>query len=531
MTFSINRVSRRERLFVFALFPSISWPLSAQMNREPGPTSLDQPQLPARQPEQDVRSSSFSYGLKSNVLSNIDTLAQSISCLAPTATPAILIPLVFASAGNGTWLAYVIATIGLLFVGMNINQFASRSASPGSIYSYVAIGLGPGMGMLTGWLLLSAYLVVLSCVETQFAFYAMPVLEQTLKFTCHPLALILSCAALASYVAWRDIKISASVLLALEVCSISLMLVLVAVTFWHTPSLIDWKQISLEGVSPRSISMGLVLAIFGFTGFESAASLGAEAKNPLKNIPRAIINSCLWSGMFYVVCAYAMILGFRGSGNTLDKCGTPLIALSEIDGVPFLGLLLSIGAVISFFGCTIACINTASRLMFLMGHHGLFHSSFTSTHENNRTPHVAVIATTVLGLVPALILLQCRFSLMDIIGSTGTISACSFVLAYALISIAAPAYLFQLRNLRVYDLSIAVLAVSAMSLALFGTLAQSGDGLARYLPSIFVSLVLAGIAWYVILKMFFPQSIQSMTEDMKTIRSRFLEGETTTPKC
>lgn len=75
-------------------------------------------------------------GLRSECLPFGEVLAQSVANIAPTATPTINLALVFASAGNATWLAYVIATIGLVFVGLNINQFARRSASPGSLYSF-----------------------------------------------------------------------------------------------------------------------------------------------------------------------------------------------------------------------------------------------------------------------------------------------------------------------------------------------------------------------------------------------------------
>jgi hypothetical protein len=47
-------------------------------------------------------------------VSPMETPAQSVSTIAPTTTPAATIPLVFALAGNGTWLAYVLATVAVL---------------------------------------------------------------------------------------------------------------------------------------------------------------------------------------------------------------------------------------------------------------------------------------------------------------------------------------------------------------------------------------------------------------------------------
>lgn len=96
---------------------------------------------------------SRSSGLRQDCLPFPDVLAQSIANIAPTATPTVNAALVFASAGGGTWFAYLLATVGLVFVSLNINQFARRSASPGSFYTYIARGLGPMAGVVTGWAL------------------------------------------------------------------------------------------------------------------------------------------------------------------------------------------------------------------------------------------------------------------------------------------------------------------------------------------------------------------------------------------
>jgi hypothetical protein len=66
------------------------------------------------------------YGLRREVLSPMETLAQSVSTIAPTTTPVATIPLVCALAGNGTWLAYVLATGAILLVAICVGKFARR---------------------------------------------------------------------------------------------------------------------------------------------------------------------------------------------------------------------------------------------------------------------------------------------------------------------------------------------------------------------------------------------------------------------
>src|ERR1700676_5145737 len=91
------------------------------------------------------------YGLRRGVLSPVETLAQSVSTISPTATPVATIPLVCALAGNGTWLAYVLATAAIFLVALCISKFARYSASPGSLYSYASLILPPAAGAIVAW--------------------------------------------------------------------------------------------------------------------------------------------------------------------------------------------------------------------------------------------------------------------------------------------------------------------------------------------------------------------------------------------
>ena len=122
----------------------------------PTPIELrkDRLRMPQTAPE---LSQTADYGLRREILSPMETLAQSVSTMAPTTTPAATIPLVFALAGNGTWLAYVLATVAVLLVGLCIARYARLSASPGSLYTYASLTLPPWLAAAVAWSLLLAY--------------------------------------------------------------------------------------------------------------------------------------------------------------------------------------------------------------------------------------------------------------------------------------------------------------------------------------------------------------------------------------
>ena len=87
------------------------------------------------------------------------------------------------------------------------------------------------------------------------------------------------------------------------------------------------------------LRLGLVLALFSFVGFESATTLGAEARNPLKTIPRVVIESAVIAGLFFIVSAYSEVLGFHVAGQDLGTSQAPMHVLAEVARVPVLGII------------------------------------------------------------------------------------------------------------------------------------------------------------------------------------------------
>jgi amino acid transporter len=253
-----------------------------------------------------------SNGLKQAVLSPNETLAQSIALIAPTAAPLLTVPLVFASAGSGSWLAFLISTVTIVLVALNVNQFARMSASPGSLYTYIAAHMHPILGMVAGWALLIAYIGTAMAICSGLTNYVNVMLKDIVGLEVFPALPAAACIGLAGWLAYCDVKISARLMLGLEAVSVTL-ISFVAISLLIRRGLHpDVNQLTLNGVTPEKLRMGLVLAIFCLVGFESATSLGSEARRPLESIPRAVIWSAILTGAFFVLCAYAEVLGFQG---------------------------------------------------------------------------------------------------------------------------------------------------------------------------------------------------------------------------
>lgn len=472
------------------------------------------------------RSTSIS-GLRHSCLSPFEVLGQSVAAIAPSATPALVIPLVFATAGNGTWLAYLFGTIAIVFVAASLNQFTKRSASPGSLYAFIARGLGPGAGVVSGWALVLAYVLTGSAVLCGFGNYA-DVLLKYAHISVPTILLLVVGIVSAWFISYRDVKLSVRLMLALEAISLTLIGTLAIIVLVENRFHFDWNQLKLVGASSSGLRIGLVLAFFSFVGFESAASLGDEARRPLHTIPRAILISAASIGIFFVVLSYTEVVGFIGSSVPLNQAQAPLTDLAHVAGVPFFGALISIGALVSFWACTLACINAGARILFSMGRHNVFPGGVGAAHRSNETPHVAVTMVSIpLAVVPIILILThpsgwaiAQGGLFAIYGWVGTIATLGFIFAYLLIAIAAPFYLRSIEELRARHIVLAVITVGILCIPIVGSVYPLPAAPYGYFPFIFAGWLAIGLVWFLVRKLR-SSVVEDISDDLDKVHAQF----------
>ena len=468
--------------------------------------------------------------LRKDCLSPREVLAQSIAVIAPSTVPAAILGLIFATAGTGTWLSFVLGMIGLVLVSLNINQFARRSASSGSLYSYIVRGLGPTAGVLSGWALLCGYALTGMSTLCGLAVVARELLEQ---FGIHANTLLLFAGGTlaAAYIAYRDISLSAKMMLVFEGIALMAVLVLGFLVWSHKGFALDPHQIHLTGATSSGVVMGIVLVVFGFSGFESATSLGDEAKNPLRTIPQSVIVSVVVSGLIFTFMAYVVVLGFEGLPASLDKTDSPLNFLANRLGYGALGTIISIGVLLSFFSCTLASINSTARIVFSMARHRLFTDALGEAHAKNETPYMAVgLVSFITFAVPATSY-AFGVSPFDGQGYFGTLCSFGFLVVYILISIAAPFYLRSIGQLSARAIACSVAGTAFMILPFVGTIGIPGSSMFpppafpnNLLLGIFLIYMLAGLSYLWLQRSRDPKMIPTMRVAIERNETQFRDA-------
>jgi amino acid transporter len=191
-------------------------------------------------------------------------------------------------------------------------------------------------------------------------------------------------------------------------------------------------------------------------------------------------------------------MGFHTVGQDLGASQAPMYVLAKIGGAPALGLLIDIGALVSLFAGTLACITAAARVLLRMAHDGLAHESFGTTHARNHTPSRAVVITGIASVLPVAVLAARGASGLDVYGWLGSLATYGFIVAYALVCVGLPRYLRQYRVFSRGAQIVPWLAAAAMLLALVGNLYPVPEGPYGKLPFIYLAYLIAGLGWFVL---------------------------------
>ena len=460
----------------------------------------------------------FGQGLAQKSMGPVEVLAQSVAAIAPSAVMATGPALIVLSAGSGTWLSYLFATITVLLIGYCVTQFSTRIASAGSLYSYVASSIGPIPAFAAGWGLVIGYAMIAIVGVAGFGIYGGSLLSGLgIPGESTAVLLVLFAVGAVAAVAFASygIKLSTRVSLVLEIFSVSALLILFVVVLVDNGFQVDSSQVRAEGSSFDGVTFGIVLAVLGFVGFESAASLGAEAKDPHRAIPRAVLGSGLMVGLMYMLATYASIVGLGVDG--LGSSAAPMSALAESVGMGGFRSIIDIGVAASFFAVTIASVNAAARVLYTMSREQVLPEALGRTHREHRTPHVATLSLLPVLTVIPIVMLLAGTSPLNVYAYTGTIGTFGYMTSYLLMAIGMPVFLAHRGERRGIHLAAAGITAAALLYVVYKNVVPAPPWPFNVLPYLYAAILAAGVAWFLALRARHPErAAQVGTYDEET---------------
>jgi amino acid transporter len=383
--------------------------------------------------------------LRKNYLSIIEVLALSVSIIAPTMAMAFNTSLTAQAAGPSVPLSFLIGTIAMLFVGVSFFEFSRNVPHAGSAYAYNARGLGPRTGFVTGWSMVATYFCYAAGTAALFGNFANVFLRH-FGIDLPEWILVMVGIAIVWVFSYRDVRLSTRTALLMEFISIIVVLVLCFVIVGRGGASGNSTVPFSLGGSISGVGAGIIFAILSFAGFEGAATLGEEAKNPRRAVPLAIYGTVIAAGIFYVFVSYAQVIGFGVDHiKGLQTSNAPLDDLASTYIGSTMGIFIDFAAMISAFACSLGSVNACSRMLFALGRDGLVPRALGHVHPTHGTPDFAV--HTIGGLMVVLYLIVgIPVGASNFYGYFGTIGTLTLLVAYLLINLAAIRYFRKLHS-------------------------------------------------------------------------------------
>ena len=313
-------------------------------------------------------------------------------------------------AGRAVPLTFLIAAVGVLLVAYSFVRLCQYFHHSGSVYAFVGATLGPRTGVVAGWGLLGTYTFYAVVTSAAAGIFGTAFLQEVGIWhnppTWAPFVLLAVALLLALWLAIMPARRGAGVLLSVEGTTVALILVVTAVVLvrllagnapgGHTFTLSVFSV--APGTASNELFLGVVFGFLSFAGFEAAATLGEEAHRPTRDIPRAILGTAIFGGLYFVIVTAVEVMGF-GAGPAGVKAFTNSQSLLGDLGSSYVGSwvgdVITLGTAISAFGCCLACVVGAARLVYALSRDTAGPRGLGRSHSRWGTPVWATVAVVV----------------------------------------------------------------------------------------------------------------------------------------
>ncbi|MFD3556039.1 amino acid permease [Streptomyces goshikiensis] len=318
------------------------------------------------------------------------TLGTGIFVVLGTATP---------KAGPAVTISFILAGLTALFSALSYAELAGSVPVSGSSYSYAYATMGELIAWICGWCLVLEYAVSVAAVAVGWGQYLNELLDGTIGITVPeavsaPLgdggfinlpALVV--VLLSMVFLMRGAKESAtvnSIMVAVKIVTL-LLFIGIGVMGIKAGNYTPLAPLGVTGISAAASTL-----FFSYIGFDAASTAGEEAKNPKKDLPRAIMLSLAIVTALYVLVAFVAVgampwKDFEGTEAALAQI------MTDVTGNSVWGVVLAAGAVIAIFSVVFAVLYGQTRILFAMSRDGLVPKIFAKVDEKTGAPRTNVV--------------------------------------------------------------------------------------------------------------------------------------------
>ncbi len=419
-----------------------------------------------------------------------------------------------ALAGASAPLIFLISMVGMGATASTLAQFAGVYPSAGSFITYITRAIGTKVAVAIGVITILGYIIAFGGI---YIFVGSYIAENVFSsphiwgFT-QIITILYGVLVLLPVIVGLRFGVVTTVIL--YVFEVALLLVLsltilarggasgLSATPFHWPG----------GGSGHDVLLAFSLAVLAFGGFEAAAPLAEETRDPRRNVPIAVLGAVVVSGIIYVVGSYALVTAFGvGHAGALAADGNPFHTAAKAF-IPFLAPLITWIFLSSVTSSYVAANTQTSRVIFAGARGGLWSHALAGVSRQFRTPAAAAVAF----VAPSILIGVVSTAFTDpgtASGFLGTFGILGLIIMYLVANVALVVEWAKFRSRGIRKnvwlwVVTPVIGVAILAIPVWGDLRPGQPSPFNTLPWLTLALIAVGVIYPFVLNAWRPHALE-----------------------
>ena len=298
---------------------------------------------------------------------------------------------VYALIGSYSIIAFVACAVVVALIVLCFAEVGSRFQATGGPYLYAREAFGAIVGFEVGWLMWLARLTAFAAncnLLVDYLSYFLPAVSAP-AWRAGVIITVVFLLTMINVIGVRDSVRFSNVFTVGKLLPIFLFVVVGL--FFLTPQ----NFTATADLGYKTFSTSVLTMIYAFTGFEMAVIPAGEVRDPQRNVPMALLTAIALVAVLYILIQVVCVGTLPGLASSTRPVADAAANFMGRAG----GSIITAGVLVSIVGNLNVIIMAASRLIYAMGESNELPRLTAATHERFRTPHVAILITTVVMML------------------------------------------------------------------------------------------------------------------------------------